>query len=199
MTGSLTATDPDPGDTLTFSKVSGWREFTVAANGALAGTPGNYDVGANSFTVKVTDAAGANATATLNIAVINVNDAPTFTANPINTVSATQGNAYSATIAGSAADIDAGDTLTYSKVSGPAWLNVAANGALTGIPTNSDVGVDSFTVKGADAAGAKPSDAEYPGDQRERRPGVHCQPNQRCQCDPGRGLFRFGLVLWCGY
>ena len=48
-----------------------------------------------------------------------------------------------------------GDTLTYSKVSGPAWLSVASNGALSGTPGNSDVGANSFTVKVTDAAGAK--------------------------------------------
>ena len=45
----------------------------------------------------------------LNITVINVNDAPTFTANPINKSNATQDAAYSDTLAGSATDIDAGD------------------------------------------------------------------------------------------
>ncbi|QUE52573.1 tandem-95 repeat protein [Luteolibacter ambystomatis] len=149
--------DIDVGDTLTYSKVSGPSWLSVASNGALSGTPGNSDVGANAFTVKVTDAAGANVSATLNIAVTNTNDAPTFTANPITGGGATEDSTYSGSIASYGSDIDAGDTLTYSKVSGPSWLSVASNGALSGTPGNSDVGANSFTVKVTDAAGANVS------------------------------------------
>ena len=148
------ATDVDAGDTQTFSKVSGPAWLSVAANGALSGTPANGDVGSNSFTVKVTDAAGANATTTLNITVINVNDAPTFTANPITGANGTQDAAYSGSIASYASDIDVGDTLTFSKVSGPSWLSVSSTGALSGTPLNANVGANSFTVKVTDAAGA---------------------------------------------
>ena len=151
---SLYGTDIDVGDTLTFSKVSGPSWLSVAANGALAGTPLNANVGTNSFQVKVTDAAGANATTTLNIAVANVNDAPTFTANPITGTGGTQDVAYSGSIASYGSDIDVGDTLTYSKVSGPAWLSVAANGNLSGTPANANVGANTFQVKVTDVAGA---------------------------------------------
>ena len=146
--------DVDAGDTLTYSKVSGPAWLMVASNGALGGTPLNGDVGANSFTVKVTDAAGLNATATLNVTVSNTNDASSFTANPISGANATEDSAYSGSIASYGADVDAGDTITYSKVSGPAWLSVASNGALTGTPDNSNVGANSFTVQVSDVAGA---------------------------------------------
>ena len=148
------ATDVDAGDTLTYAKVSGPAWLSVATNGALSGTPDNSNVGANAFTIRVTDAAGANATATLNISVANTNDAPTFAASPITGGGATEDSAYSGTLAGTATDVDAGDTLTYSKVSGPAWLGVASNGALSGTPGNSDVGANAFTVRVTDAAGA---------------------------------------------
>ncbi|QUE52655.1 tandem-95 repeat protein [Luteolibacter ambystomatis] len=146
--------DVDVGDSLTYSKVSGPSWLVVASNGALSGTPLNADVGANAFTVKVTDAAGANATTTLNITVANTNDAPTFTANPITGAGATEDSAYSGSIASYGADVDVGDTITYSKVSGPSWLVVASNGALSGTPDNSNVGANAFTVKVTDAAGA---------------------------------------------
>ena len=149
-----TAGDPNAGDPLTYSKVSGPAWLGVAANGALSGTPANANVGANSFTVRVTDALGLTDDATLNISVANVNDAPTFTSNPITGAGATEDSAYGGTVAGTAADVDAGDTLTYSKVGGPAWLNVAANGALSGLPDNGNVGTNSFTVRVTDAAGA---------------------------------------------
>ncbi len=153
--GSLSgsASDIDAGDTLSYSKVSGPAWLNVAANGTLSGTPGNGNVGANSFTVRVTDAGGLSDDAVLNIAVTNVDDAPAFTADPMTGSAATEDTAYSASLAGTASDIDAGDTLTYSKVTGPAWLSVATNGALSGTPANGNVGANSFTVRVTDAGG----------------------------------------------
>jgi hypothetical protein len=145
------ATDPDS-DPLTYSKVSGPAWLNVAADGSLSGTPANGDVGPNSWSVRVSDGNGGTDTATLNINVINVNDAPVFSADPFSTANAEENVAYSDTISGSATDVDAGDTLTYSKVSGPAWLVVAADGALSGTPGAGDVGANVFSVKVEDAA-----------------------------------------------
>jgi chondroitin-sulfate-ABC endolyase/exolyase len=72
---------------------------------------------------------------------------PVFTANPISKATATEDSAYTGqTLAGSTTDGDAEEGLTYSKVAGPAWLNIASDGTLTGTPGNSDVGENSFTV-----------------------------------------------------
>jgi hypothetical protein len=79
------------------------------------------------------------------------NSAPVFTADPISRPIASAGVVYSNTLAGSATDADALDTLTYSKLSGPLWLNVATNGMLSGTPGAGDVGTNVFTVKVADA------------------------------------------------
>jgi hypothetical protein len=46
-----------------------------------------------------------------------------------------------------------GDTLTFAKVSGPAWLSVADNGALSVRPLSSDVGANSFRVSVTDPGG----------------------------------------------
>ena len=154
-TGTLagTATDVDPGDTITYSKVSGPAWLTVAADGALAGTPLNANAGSNSFTVRATDPGGLTGDATLNIAIANVNDAPVFTVDPITGTNATEGLAYTGTLAGGVTDPDAGDILTFSKVSGPDWLFVAADGALSGAPGAGDVGPNAFVVRVSDAAG----------------------------------------------
>jgi len=82
----------------------------------------------------------------------NSNLAPVFTADPMSRPDAGAGVVYSNTLAGSATDADAGDPLTYSRLSGPPWLNVATNGALSGTPGAADVGTNVFTVKVADAA-----------------------------------------------
>lgn len=148
------ATDAN-GGTLTYSKVGGPAWLTVASTGALSGTPGNSDVGENTFYVRVTDSAGATDDAPLKITVLNVNDAPTWLTNPLTKPEITRDQPYvGATLASDATDIDVGDTWTYSKVSGPAWLNVASNGTLTGTPGASDAGANSFTVRVTDNHGA---------------------------------------------
>jgi hypothetical protein len=43
--------------------------------------------------------------------------------------------------------------LTFAKVSGPAWLNVAADGTLSGTPAVADIGVNVFAVSLADTNG----------------------------------------------
>ena len=87
------------------------------------------------------------------IARLQTNTPPQFSSTIFARGSGTEGLSYSNSIAGTATDADAGDTLTYSKVAGPAWLNVAANGTLTGTPTSGDGGTNYFTVRVTDAAG----------------------------------------------
>ena len=81
------------------------------------------------------------------------NIAPTFAADPLLRQKAFDGRAYAATLAGSAADPNSGNVLTYSRVAGPAWLSVALDGALSGTPTTADIGIDSFTVRVTDQGG----------------------------------------------
>lgn len=51
-------------------------------------------------------------------------------------------------------DADAGDVISYAKVSGPAWLSVATNGALSGTPAAANVGANAFIVSATDSSGA---------------------------------------------
>ena len=154
--GSLAgaATDLDAGATLAYAKVSGPSWLTVASDGALSGTPVNGNVGPNIFTVSVTDGLSTPVLATLNITVVNVNDTPTFTVNPIEGGSVIGGNLYNGSLVGSASDIDSGDSLSYSKISGPSWLVVSNSGALSGTPAGTNVGLNSFVIQVADAANA---------------------------------------------
>ena len=191
-TGTLngSASDIDALDTLTYSKVSGPAWLQVASNGALSGTPANSDVGSNAFTVRVTDASGATDEAVLTIEVANVNDAPTFATDPTIGTGATEDTAYTGTLAGTASDIDAGDTLTYSKVDGPAWLQVASNGALSGTPGNSDVGSNAFTVRVTDAPGHRRRAAHHRRDQRQRRADLRRRSDHRHRSHRRRRLQR---------
>lgn len=81
--------------------------------------------------------------------VVNTNTVQ-FTQDPITGGSATATVAYAGSIAGYASDPDS-DPLTFSKVSGPLWLNVSSNGTLSGTPTLADMGTGTFIVKVSDS------------------------------------------------
>ena len=58
--------------------------------------------------------------------------------------------AYSGSIAASASDPDAGDTLVFTKTEGPEWLVVVEDGSLSGTPA---MWSQTFTVRVTDLAG----------------------------------------------
>ena len=85
---------------------------------------------------------------------VAINQAPVFSSPSLTRPAAVPGVSYTgATLADSASDPDPGDTLTFSKVSGPAWLVIQSNGKLGGTPEASDPGPNEFTVRVTDAAG----------------------------------------------
>jgi hypothetical protein len=148
--GSIAANASDlNGDSLTFAKVSGPAWLTVAANGTLSGTPSNSDANTNVFVVSARDSGGLSNTASL---FIYVNGAPVFASNPFSTPDATAGQGYSGTIATNASDPNPSDALTFAKVSGPAWLSVASNGAISGTPSISDANTNAFVVSARDSS-----------------------------------------------
>ena len=154
VAGQLVAFDPDEGGALVFSKISGPSWLTVSPSGLLGGTPSNQDVGVNAFTVRVADPWGASSSASLVVTVINTNDAPVFILNPITCPAGEEEVAYEGeTIADTAADADAGDSIAYSKVSGPDWLEISAGGGLSGTPPVGSSGLNVFTVRATDQAG----------------------------------------------
>jgi hypothetical protein len=87
-----------------------------------------------------------------------INNPPAFTSDPISKPNAAQGQPYSGSIATNASDPDS-DPLTFTKTGGPAWLNVASNGTLSGTPGSTNVGANSFTVGVSDGRGGSDSAA----------------------------------------
>ena len=81
------------------------------------------------------------------------NNAPFWVSDQINLASADEGSPYSSDLSDDVVDPDAGDTLTFSKVSGPSWLSVAANGSLTGTPSVSDNGANQWVFRATDNNG----------------------------------------------
>ncbi len=82
------------------------------------------------------------------------NLAPQFTANPLAKADAVKLQPYSGTLSGDASDANPGSALKFSKLAGPAWLNIASDGKFTGIPSLGDTGVNTFQVTVTDPVGA---------------------------------------------
>jgi hypothetical protein len=105
--------------------------------------------GEDSFTYSISDGNGGTDTATVTVTVQPVNDPPTFTNEFIDGGSAEAGEPYAGSIAGTASDLD-GNPVSYSVVSGPAWLAMSSDGTMSGIPSNGDAGLNYFTVQASD-------------------------------------------------
>ena len=152
------ASDADS-DSLSFAKVSGPAWMSVASDGSVSGVPVASDVGLNTFTVEVNDGKGSRDTAMLNITVdaaVASNSAPVFATDTLVKTNATEAAAYSASVAADASDADS-DILSFAKVSGPAWLSVASDGSVSGVPEASDVGLNTFTLEVNDGKGGSAS------------------------------------------
>jgi len=80
------------------------------------------------------------------------NRAPSFFSNPFTLANAGAGQAYTASLATNASDPN-GNAMTFAKVSGPAWLTVAANGTASGLPYSVNTGTNVFLVSVSDPAG----------------------------------------------
>ncbi|MES2793790.1 MAG: putative Ig domain-containing protein [Planctomycetota bacterium] len=150
-----TFVDVDLGDTLTYtaSGLPAWLSFDAGTR-TFSGTPANSDVTTSPLTITVTatDTSLASVSTTFALTVENVNDAPTV-ANLIPNQFAPVNALFSFTFAANTfADIDVGDTLTYSVTGLPAWLSFdAASRTFTGTPTAGDAGsLSTITVTATD-------------------------------------------------
>jgi parallel beta-helix repeat protein/VCBS repeat-containing protein len=124
---------PDPAETLRVISVTQGAHGTVAlVSGGTAVTyrPDANFYGFDSFTYTMNDGTGGTATGTVSVTVNNVNDAPVISGT--HQTSAEEGDVYSVTY--TALDIDGTDTLTWSVVTGAAWLLMGpSNGTLYGV------------------------------------------------------------------
>ncbi|MCF7957588.1 MAG: putative Ig domain-containing protein, partial [Phycisphaerae bacterium] len=74
-------------------------------------------------------------------------DPPSFINDPIVKPAATEGRAYSRTVADTVVNDPVGGAPTFAKLAGPAWLTIASDGTLGGTPAHGDVGQNSFRVR----------------------------------------------------
>lgn len=158
LTLTATATDPNAGQTLTFSLENG-ASGAIPAGATINPTTGAFSwtpieaqgPGSFTFDVVVTDNGSPNLTdrETITVTVGEVNQAPTL--NTIADQTVTAGQLLSFTAVGSDADVPA-NTLTYS-LEGTVPAGAAINpttGEVTWTPTAGQVGPHSLTVRVTD-------------------------------------------------
>ena len=151
VSGQLTASNPDSGDTLTYSIVDQPSHGTVnlddANKGTFTYTPANGYVGGDSFTFKVNNGSADSNTATESVTVAD--DPPVATDD---TASTTSDQAVSGQL--KASDPDSADTLTFSIVGQPSHGTVsladAQKGTFTYTPGAGYAGDDTFTFTAND-------------------------------------------------
>jgi hypothetical protein len=113
---TATVTDPDllVGDVLTVTATVKPAWLTLSGN-TLSGTPGNGDVGNHNVTLRVTDSTALFVQQSFVVVVANINDAPVLAAFGPQAVP--EGQTLTVIIA--AADVDVGQSLTFSATGLP--------------------------------------------------------------------------------
>jgi hypothetical protein len=130
-----------------------WASFDQTS-GKLSGTPGNSDVG-NTSNIVITVTTGFEDIAlnAFDLAVINVNDAPTLVSD-IGLKTFTEGDSISIDISSHFTDIDALDSLVFSADGLPAGITISEAGVISGdvsVVTITPVSVTATDLGGASA------------------------------------------------
>jgi LPXTG-site transpeptidase (sortase) family protein len=136
--------------------------FTPGAGGTatLSGTPTNTEVGLHPVVLRVSDG-GAPVEQSFIINVGDVNDLPSFTSAPVTTAGESTPYTYNVVTT----DPDAGNTLTITASTLPAWLTLVDNGdrtaTLSGTPNSSQVGVFHVVLQVTDGVIGVPVTQEF--------------------------------------
>jgi VCBS repeat-containing protein len=129
---------------------------TVTLNGLtqrFTYTPNTNYNGTDSFTYTIKDPSGLTGTATVNLTVTALNDAPVTTLDSITTAEDTP---ISINVIGNDFDVDLGDTITLNSVTQPQFGTTSINkdGTVLYTPNLDFNGNDQFTYKIVDSQGA---------------------------------------------
>ncbi|HEY3282683.1 MAG TPA: Ig-like domain-containing protein, partial [Armatimonadota bacterium] len=144
---TLSGTDQDPGDTLTFSVTAQPAHGTLSGTApALTYTPAKDFNGSDSFSFTVSDGKVTSAPAAVSITVTPVNDPPVAADQAVTTSEDTP-----VKVDLKATDVD-GDKLTYSLVTQPSHgkLSALSGSSVTYTPDANYNGTDSFTWQASD-------------------------------------------------
>ncbi|MBD2677793.1 MULTISPECIES: putative Ig domain-containing protein [Nostoc] len=160
--GTFITTDPDTGDTFTYSLVTGTGDtdnaaFTIDGNSLQIKASPDFET-KSSYSIRLgsTDNGGLSVEKVLTIQVNDINEAPTVV-QPINDQIISTNKPFSFNVGNKFADIDADDTLSYSATGLPGGASITANtGVISGtVPTT---GIFAVTVTATDEKGLTASD-----------------------------------------
>lgn len=150
------ATDPDSGDTLTFSLTTAPAGMSInPTSGLIQWTPTAGQVGGNAVSVRVQDQGGQFATQSYTIdATPQPSLSPIITSNPPTT--ATVGQLYTHDV--NATDPDPSDTITYSLNGAPLGMTIdPITGLISWTPGITQTGAQNVTVIASDGRGGTTS------------------------------------------
>jgi hypothetical protein len=154
---NLFAADPDERSTQAWSLVNGPAGLTVSGDGVLTWTPPASAAGPNAVRIRVVDDTARSDEADFSINVFVLPAAPAANAAPVLTVPGNQSLRVGTPIAAqaSATDADAGDTLSFSLINGPAGMTInSSDGTLSWTPQANQPGLADVVIQVEDAAGA---------------------------------------------
>lgn len=133
VVGTMSGTDPDSGDTLTWTLISGDTNglFSLAANGNLSVTqmPSNFPETSYSLVVRATDAGGLTSDAVISVTINASNTAPDII---VGTFGSMYANASSPVRGVTFSDPDMGQsmTVTISSLNGTYTINTGVSGGV---------------------------------------------------------------------
>lgn len=134
------AVDAD-GDAINYSLLEKPEGMAISGDGLISWTPTNDQVGFNNVTVEVSDGILSNVQA-FEINVVNVNDAPEITSEPVKVAVAGLNYGYEL----EAFDIDS-EELTYSLSGAPEGMTINETGFVSWEPKHKDSGICEITVE----------------------------------------------------
>ncbi len=143
----LQASGSAPGQVISYALPTAPSGASLAPAPLVDWTPSAAQLGTSTFTAQVSDNLGNTASATFHVTVQAVAHAPVLGAQPDATLAI--GAAFTRTL--TATDPDAGDTLTFTLVSGPAGMTLS--GAALAWTANVAAGDYAVTVKVTDSGG----------------------------------------------
>jgi VCBS repeat-containing protein len=157
LVGSFSTTDPDIGDTFTYSLVSGEGDNDNASfniTGTQLQTAASFDYETrNSYSIRVrtTDSGALYYEKAFNITVINVNDPPVAVAD---NATALENTPVTIHVLNNDYDADVGDTLTVVSATNGTYGSVTYNATdVTYTPVGNFTGTDSFNYTISDGHG----------------------------------------------